>query len=165
LYFLTPSFVREGGYFTYEHSYAADGNLVSSTDPEDVKKKLLLLFTNFGKPRIEVADGNYDNRNELLLVHRYNGIQLDVGQAADTLERVFDLWGRPVNLKTIVKAVDESVKQMARRRGREPDVEEEGMLLRYDGEEFTMEDLPWREVEDIAATDVDYATKPEDWLG
>ena len=163
--FLTPAFVREGGYFAYEHSYAADGNVVSSTDPADVKKKLLLLFTNFGKPRIEVADGNYDNRNELLLVHRYNGIQLDVDQAADTLERVFDLWGRPVNLKTIVKSVDESVKRTARRRGREPDVGEEGMLLRYDGEEFTMEDLPWREVEDIAADDVDYGTKPEDWLG
>ena len=163
--FLTPAFVREGSYFAYEHSYAADGNVVSSTDAEDVKKKLLLLFTNFGKPRIEVEDGNYDNRNELLLVHRYNGIQLDVDQAADTLERVFDLWGRPVNLKTIVKSVDENTKQTARRRGREPEAVEQGKLLRYDGEEFTVEELDWSEVEDIAADDVDYATKPEDWLG
>jgi len=53
---------------------------------------------------------------------------------------------------------------VARRRDREPEPEEKGKLLRYDGEEFSVEDLPWDAVEDIAATDVDYDTKPEDWL-
>jgi stage V sporulation protein R len=80
---------------------------VSSVDYEDVKKKLLLQFTNFGKPTITVQDGNYNNRNELLLAHHYNGVMLDVEQAKRVLERVFELWGRPVNLKTIVKRVDD----------------------------------------------------------
>ncbi len=162
--FLTPEFVREREYFTYEHSHAAGEFRVASTDPGDVKRKLLLQFTNLGKPTVVAADANYRNRNELLLAHQYNGIMLDVDQAKKVLERVFELWGRPVNLKTIVKELDEREREVARRRGEEPDPEETGKLIRYDGEGFETEDLAWAEVEDIAAGDVDYRTKPDDWL-
>ncbi|MFC4550917.1 MULTISPECIES: SpoVR family protein [Halorussus] len=162
--FLTQEFVTDNQYFTYEFSQTTGDYRVSSTDYEDVKKKLMLQFTNFGKPTIAVYDGNYNNRNELLLGHHYNGVMLDIQQAKRTLERVFDLWGRPVNLKTIVKEVDDRDAEIARRRDKEPEPEEQGKLLRYDGEEFTMEDLEWSEVEDIAATEVDYDTKPDDWL-
>ncbi|UPV74516.1 SpoVR family protein [Halorussus limi] len=162
--FLTQEFVTDNQYFTYEFSQTTGDYRVASTDYEDVKKKLMLQFTNFGKPTIAVYDGNYNNRNELLLGHHYNGVMLDIDQAKRTLERVFDLWGRPVNLKTIVKEVDDRDAEIARRRDREPEPEEVGKLLRYDGDQFTVEDLNWNEVEDIAATEVDYDTKPEDWL-
>ncbi|WP_435174726.1 SpoVR family protein [Halorussus sp. AFM4] len=162
--YLTQEFVTDNEYFTYEFSQTTGDYRVASTDYEDVKKKLMLQFTNFGKPTIAVYDGNYNNRNELLLGHHYNGVMLDIEQAKRTLERVFDLWGRPVNLKTIVKEVDDRDAEIARRRDREPEPEEVGKLLRYDGEEFTMQDLDWSEVEDIAATEVDYDTKPDDWL-
>jgi stage V sporulation protein R len=162
--FLTQEFVDDNDYFTYEYTHTTRDYRVTSTDYRDVKKKLMLRFTNFGKPTIAVHDANYENRNELLLAHHYNGVVLDIQQARQTLERVFELWGRPVNLKTIVKEVDEHDIEVARRRDREPDPEEVGKLLRYDGEEFTVEDLPWEAVEEIAATDVDYDTKPEEWL-
>jgi len=162
--FLTQEFVDENEYFTYEYSQAAGQNRVASTDYEDVKKKLLLQFTNFGKPTIVVQDGNYNNRNELLLAHRYNGVMLDIDQAERTLERVFDLWGRPVNLMTIVKTVDEHDIEVAKRRNQEPEPEEQGLLIRYDGSTFEERELPWEEVEDIAASDVDYDTKPDEWL-
>ncbi|PSQ44265.1 AbrB family transcriptional regulator [Halobacteriales archaeon SW_7_68_16] len=162
--FLTQEFVDENDYFTYEHSRATGDYRVASTGYEDVKKKLLLQFTNFGKPTIAVYDANYENRNELLLGHEYNGVALDVGQARETLKGVFELWGRPVNLKTIVKEVDDHDVEVAKRRGREPEPEEVGKLLRYDGEAFTIEDLPWEAVEHLAADDVDYDTKPDEWL-
>ncbi|WP_121821208.1 SpoVR family protein [Halostella salina] len=162
--FLSQEFVDANEYFTYEYSQATGGNRVASTDYEDVKQKLLLQFTNFGKPTIAVYDGNYNNRNELLLGHHYNGVMLDIEQAKRTLERVFELWGRPVNLMTIVKEVDEHDIEVAKRRNREPEPEERGKLLRYDGDEHTVEDLPWEEVEGIAASDVDYDTKPDEWL-
>ncbi|RBI63828.1 AbrB family transcriptional regulator [halophilic archaeon] len=162
--FLTKEFVVDNEYFTYEFSQTTGDYRVSSTEYEDVKKKLMLQFTNFGKPTVAVYDGNYRNRNELLLGHHYNGVMLDIDQAQRTLERIFDLWGRPVNLKTIVKEVDERDAEIARRRDREPEPEEQGKLIRYDGEEFEISDLPWGEVEDIAATEVDYDTKPDEWL-
>jgi stage V sporulation protein R len=162
--FLTQEFVDANHYFTYEFVHTRGDFRVTSTAYEDVKKKLMLQFTNFGKPTIKVHDGNFNNRNELLLAHHYNGVALDTRQAREVLKRVFELWGRPVSLKTIVKVLDDHDVEIARRRDREPQPEERGRLIRYDGEGFDVEDLPWEEVADIAATDVDYDTKPEEWL-
>jgi stage V sporulation protein R len=162
--FLSEEFVAENDYFTYEYSRATDDFRVASDDPEDVKKKLLLQFTNFGKPTVAVYDGNFDNRNELLLGHRYNGIDLDVEQAKRVLERTYELWGRPVNLMTIVKRYDEHELEIARRRNREPTPTEVGKRIRYDGERFETHDLDPDLEERIAANDIDYDTKPDDWL-
>ncbi|ELZ07134.1 SpoVR family protein [Halovivax asiaticus JCM 14624] len=162
--FLTAEFVRENDYFTYEYSQATGQFHVASTDPEDVKRKLLLQFTNFGKPTITVADGNYDNAGELLLEHEYNGIELDFEQAKAVLERVFELWGRPVNLLTIRKELDDHDVEVAKRRNREPTPDERGVRLRHDGTETTVERVDWTAVEHLAADDVDYDTKPDEWL-
>jgi stage V sporulation protein R len=162
--FLTQEFVDDNNYFTYEFTRTTGDFRATSTDHEDVKKKLMLQFTNFGKPTVTVMDGNYNNRNELLLAHHYNGVELNRGQAEAVLKRVFELWGRPVNLKTIAKELDDHDIEVAKRRDREPEPEEQGKLLRYDGETVTTEDLEWSEVEDIAATEVDYDTKPDEWL-
>ncbi|ERG89347.1 MAG: hypothetical protein J07HX5_01505 [halophilic archaeon J07HX5] len=162
--FLTQEFVDEHNYFTYEYTHASEDYRVTSTDYEAVKRKLMLQFTNFGKPTIAVADGNYRNRNELLLEHEYNGVALDRAQAKDTLERVFELWGRPVALQTIVKEYDEHDIEVARRRDGEPEPTERGREIRYDGVEFAERELDWEAVEHLAATNVDYDTKPEEWL-
>jgi stage V sporulation protein R len=162
--FLTQEFVDDNDYFTYEYTHASGDYRVTSTDHEDVKKKLMLQFTNFGKPTVVVEDGNYKNRNELLLAHQYNGVMIDVNQATDVLERVFELWGRPVNLLTIVKEFDDHGIEVAKRRDREPEPEEVGKRIRYDGEHVTVDDVDWSEVEHLAATDIDYNTKPDEWL-
>jgi stage V sporulation protein R len=162
--FLSQEFVDEHDYFTYEYMHSSDDYRATSTDAEDVKKKLMLQFTNFGKPTVVVADGNYDNRNELLLEHQYNGVALDVEQAKDTLERVFELWGRPVNLRTVVKRYDEHDVEVARRRDSEPTPDERGLHIRYDGMNFSETELDLEEVDHLAATDVDYDTKPDEWL-
>ncbi|WP_251343083.1 SpoVR family protein [Haloplanus halophilus] len=162
--FLSEEFVTENDYFTYEFSQATGDFRVASDDPEDVKKKLLLQFTNFGKPTVAVYDGNFDNRNELLLGHQYNGIDLDVEQAKRVLERTYELWGRPVNLMTIVTEYDEHELEIARRRNREPTPTEVGKRIRYDGDRFETHDLDPELEERIAANDIDYDTKPDDWL-
>jgi len=162
--FLTQEFVDDNDYFTYEYAHATGDYRVTSTDHDDVKKKLMLQFTNFGKPTIAVEDGNYRNRNELLLAHQYNGVMLDRKQATEVLKRVFELWGRPVNLLTIAKEFDDHDIEVAKRRNKEPEPEEVGKRLRYDGEEVTVEDAAWNDVEHLAATDIDYNTKPEEWL-
>jgi stage V sporulation protein R len=162
--FLTQEFVTDNNYFTYEYTHASNDYRVTSTDYEDVKKKLLLQFTNFGKPTVAVYDGNFANRNELLLGHQYNGISLDVEQAKDVLERIYQLWGRPVNLMTIVKELDDHDVEVARRRNREPTPTEVGKRIRYDGERFETHDLDPALEERITASDVDYDTKPDEWL-
>ncbi|WP_253736801.1 SpoVR family protein [Halohasta salina] len=162
--FLTGEFVRQNNYFTYEYSHAGSEYRVASTAAADVKRKLLLQFTNFGKPSIAVYDGNFDNRGELLLGHRYNGVALDIAEATKVLERVFDLWGRPVNLMTIRTEYDDHELEVARRRGREPEGTEVGVRLRYDGESHEEFDLEPALQDAIEASEVDYDTKPDDWL-
>ena len=162
--FLTEEFVRDNHYFTYEFARSSGDYRVTSAEYEDVKKKLLLQFTNFGKPTVNVYDGNFENRGELLLGHEYNGVTLDVEQAKGVLERAYGLWGRPVNLATIVKEYDEHDLEIARRRNREPTPQEVGRRIRYDGERFETHDLDADVEERIAASEVDYDTKPEEWL-
>ena len=162
--FLTEEFVRERNYFTYEYSTAADEFRVASTDADAVKRKLLLQFTNFGKPTIVVLDGNFKNRGELLLGHQYNGVALDEQQAKETLKRVFELWGRPVNLATIRTEYDETAVRRAQRQNREPDGTEVGVRLQYDGGAVTEHDLAADITSQLEADGVDYDTKPDDWL-
>ncbi len=162
--FLTQEFVDEQNYFTYEYARSSGDYRATSTDYRDVKKKLMLQFTNFGKPTVVVADANYRNRNELLLEHRYNGVALDIGQAKDVLKRVFELWGRPVALRTIKKEYDDHDIEVARRRNKEPEAREVGWEIRYTGNEFEEEKVEWETVEHLGATDIDYDTKPEEWL-
>jgi len=162
--FLTQEFVDEQNYFTYEYARSSGDYRATSTDYRDVKKKLMLQFTNFGKPMIVVADANYRNRNELLLEHQYNGVALDIEQAKDVLERIFELWGRPVALRTIKKEYDDHDIEVARRRNKEPEPQERGWEIRYTGSGFEEEKVNWEGVNHLAATDIDYDTKPEEWL-
>jgi spore cortex formation protein SpoVR/YcgB (stage V sporulation) len=162
--FLTEEFVRERNYFTYEYSHSGAEFRVASTDADEVKRKLLLQFTNFGKPTIVVLDGNFENRGELLLGHRYNGVALDESQATATLERVFDLWGRPVNLATIRTEYSDKELRRAQRDDREPEGTEIGVRFRYDGDEHAEESLDADIKARIEADGVDYDTKPDDWL-
>jgi stage V sporulation protein R len=162
--FLSEEFVTENNYFTYEYSRATGDFRAASDEYEDVKKKLLLNFTNFGKPTIAVYDGNFQNRSELLLGHQYNGVMLDLKQAKGVLERTYQLWGRPVNLMTIVKEYDDHDMEIAQRRNREPEPIEIGTRIRYDGERFETHELDDELTDRIAADDVDYDTKPDEWL-
>ena len=79
-----------------------------------MKEKLLFSLTNSGQPFIYVTDGNFDNRGELLMEHRHEGIDLRVDYAKDTLKNLFSIWSRPVHLKTVVEG--------------------KGKLLTFDGE-------------------------------
>lgn len=101
--FLTEDFVREQRLFTYDYNDDFEQYEISSRDFQDIKQRLLTQLTNFGQPIIEVVDGNYENRGELYLVHRHEGIDLDIPFAEDTLRNLFTLWGRPVHIESVVQ--------------------------------------------------------------
>jgi stage V sporulation protein R len=101
--FLTEDFARENRLFTYDYNRRSSQYEISSREFQEVKQRLLFQLTNFGRPIIDVVDGNYRNRGELLLVHRHEGIDLDIPFAQDTLRNLYSIWGRPVHLETVVK--------------------------------------------------------------
>jgi stage V sporulation protein R len=100
--FLTPEFCVEHKMFTYAWQEQAGVWYIDSRDFQKVKQRLLFSLTNFGKPWIYVVDGNYRNRGELLLMHQFNGVELRMDHASDTLANLQFIWGRPVHLQTLV---------------------------------------------------------------
>jgi stage V sporulation protein R len=100
--FLTPDFCREHNLFSFAFQEQAGQYVIESRAFEKIKQRLLFSLTNFGKPWIYVVDGNFRNRGELLLRHQHHGVDLRLDQAADTLANIQFIWGRPVNLQTIV---------------------------------------------------------------
>ena len=99
--FLTPEFVAEHMLFGYEWNDDIEAYEIATRDFKVVKEKMLSGLTNHGRPFIFVADGNYGNRGELLLWHRFEGQELKLDEAADVLRNVQTIWGRPVHLQTV----------------------------------------------------------------
>jgi stage V sporulation protein R len=100
--FLTEDFAREQRLFTFDYNEDSEQYEIASRNFQEVKGRLLFQLTNAGQPIIEVVDGNYENRGELYLVHRYEGVDLDTPFAQDTLRNLHTLWGRPVHVETVI---------------------------------------------------------------
>jgi len=101
--FFTEEFCYEHKFFTYAFNPERGVYEIVDRNWKSVKQKLLAGLTNFGQPFIYASDGNFDNRGELLLEHRHEGIDLRIDYARDTLRNIYQIWSRPVHLKTIVE--------------------------------------------------------------
>ena len=124
--FLTEEFCREQDLFTYEYNPKSDTWEIASRKFEAIKEKLLSKLTNFGEPFIYVRDGNYENRGELLLHHKFGGTPLKLDYAQDVLRSLERIWKRPVNLETVA--------------------EDEGVLLSFDGEDHATSEISYESV-------------------
>jgi len=119
--FLTEEFAAEQKLFTFEFNPRAGQYEIASREFQEIKEKLLFSLTNFGEPFIYVVDGNFRNRGELLLHHRFEGLELRQDWAPDTLRNIHAVWQRPVNLESILEG--------------------KPVLLTHDGQEFKREAL------------------------
>jgi stage V sporulation protein R len=99
--FLTPDFIAEHMFFGYEWNDDIEAYTIATRDFKKIKEKLLFGLTNHGRPFIYVVDGNYENRGELYLQHRHEGMDLKEDEARDTLRNIFQIWTRPVHLETM----------------------------------------------------------------
>jgi stage V sporulation protein R len=100
--FLTLDFCREHKLFKFGYNPDADAYEIESRAFPMVKQQLLASLTNRGRPHLQVQDGNYKNRGELLLTHAYDGTELQISYAHDALTNLFQLWKRPVHVETIL---------------------------------------------------------------
>ncbi len=115
--FFTEEFCREQKFYAFLFNERSGNWEIDTREFKKVKDKLLFRLTNFGQPFIFVQDGNFENRTELLLSHRHEGIDLKLDHARDTLQNLCRVWKRPVCLVT--------------------QVEGKGKLLRFDGKDHS----------------------------
>ncbi|HEY8498082.1 MAG TPA: SpoVR family protein [Limnochordales bacterium] len=99
--YLTRQLVEDLHLFTFVRR--GDEWQVESTGWEQVRDALAARLTNGGIPVIVVEDGDYRGSGELLLRHQYDGQELDLHHLEKVLPYVFQLWGRPVHLLTVVE--------------------------------------------------------------
>ncbi|KEF36654.1 hypothetical protein M670_04070 [Schinkia azotoformans MEV2011] len=71
---------------------------------ESVRDQLVNMRVNGGFPYITVNDGDYLKNGELYLKHWYEGIELDIKYLEKVMPYIYQLWGRPVHMETIVES-------------------------------------------------------------
>ena len=103
--FLTPEFCAKHKMFTFAYNDATNNYEIASREFYKIKRQLLDGLTNHGRPFISVVDGNYRNRGELYLQHKYSGVELKLDYARDTLANLGKIWGRPVHIETVIDDV------------------------------------------------------------
>jgi stage V sporulation protein R len=101
--FFTLEFCLEQKFYSFGFNERSGNWEIMSRDFQKVKEQLLRSLTNRGQPFIYVEDGNFENRGELLLRHAHEGMDLEMGQARDTLKNLYRVWSRPVNILTRVE--------------------------------------------------------------
>ena len=100
--FLTYEFCRAHKLFQFGYNPSTDMYEIESRAFDQIKAQLLFNLTNLGRPLISVRNGNYKNRGELLLQHDYQGVELQMSYAHDTLTNLHRLWTRPVHIETVL---------------------------------------------------------------
>jgi len=100
--FLTLEFCREHKLFSFGYNEDTNYYEIESREFPKIKQRLLFSLTHRGQPFITVRDGNYRNRGELFLEHEFNGVELQMAYARDTLVNLQRLWGRPVHIESVL---------------------------------------------------------------
>jgi stage V sporulation protein R len=100
--YLTQEFADQMKLYTYEFNRRTNQYEIVDRDVRKVKEKLLFQLTNLGQPYMTVTDGNFENRGELLIEHKHQGLDLDIKWARETMRSIHDIWRRPVNVATEV---------------------------------------------------------------
>lgn len=98
--FMNEEFCEQQKLFTYAFNRRSGQYEIVDRDWRKVKQQLLFSLSNFGQPIIHVEDGNYENRGDLLLGHRHEGVDLEYDKAVETLKNIQLFWRRPVHLYT-----------------------------------------------------------------
>jgi stage V sporulation protein R len=104
--FLTPDFCERTKLFAYRWNERTERFEIHEREFHAVKKALLRQLTNHGRPVVRVEDANFENRSELLLAHDFQGAELDLAYARDTLRNLARIWGRPVHIHTVLGEKD-----------------------------------------------------------
>jgi stage V sporulation protein R len=119
--FLTEDFCVRNKMFVYKLNKETNKFEVDTRDFKAIKAQLLFQMTNFGQPIIKIENANFENRGELLLQHVHEGLDLQPNYMDATMQNLYKLWKRPVNLITII--------------------DNEPQLFRYDGQQYTKHSL------------------------
>jgi stage V sporulation protein R len=98
--YLTKRLVDELDMYIYRRE--DDEWVVVEKDWRKIRDSIVESMTNFGYPYLVIEDGDYNRARELYIKHCFDGREMDQHYAFRTMRYLYQLWGRPVHLETIV---------------------------------------------------------------
>ncbi len=98
--YLTEDLVRELDLYLYRKD--GDEWVIVEKDWRKVRDGIVATMTNFGNPYLVIEDADYHRNSELYIKHLFEGQELDLNYGEKTLAYVYQIWGRPVHLETVV---------------------------------------------------------------
>jgi stage V sporulation protein R len=98
--FLTDDVCEECRLFAWRRGPSGELR-VTSTEAEEVRRRLVQERTAFGIPRLRITDADAFRSGGLWIEHRHEGVGLDQEYALGTLPYLARLWGRRVHLATV----------------------------------------------------------------
>jgi len=82
--------------------------VITKHEADKIREMIVSSFAHSGIPKIEVVDGNFENKGNMKLIHRWSGADLDRKYAEETMKHLYKLWGRTIKLETKVGKMDVS---------------------------------------------------------
>jgi stage V sporulation protein R len=119
--FLTAKLVKDMKLYIYmmvEQPQHYD-YVITMHQAEEIRKMIVNSFAHSGIPKIEVVNGNLNDKGKIYLVHRWSGANLDKKYAEETMKHIYRLWGKSVildtkvgekNVQYIIRSIKESLK-------------------------------------------------------
>lgn len=99
--YLTKDLVQDEDMFLFQKQ-GRDYKVVDK-EYQQVRDQLVTMRVNGGFPYVIVENGDYAKSGELYLKHSYEGLELDLKYLQKVLPYIYQLWGRPVHLETVVE--------------------------------------------------------------
>lgn len=97
---IDEEFAQRSNLFLYNRNPRTGRMEIADRDWRPIKTQLLASLTGGGVPQIELEESDYEGRGELLLRHVFDGRELQLDQAGETLRQVALIWKRPCHLLT-----------------------------------------------------------------
>lgn len=100
--FLTDELVRDLRLYIYVMQEKPDtyDYVITKHKIKEIRELIINSFSHSQIPQIEVINGNYKETGTLLLSHNWSGIDLHRKYTEETMKHIYELWERPVYLKT-----------------------------------------------------------------
>ncbi len=102
--YLTKELVQDLDLFLYQ-KIGNDWRVVE-TDWEKVRDSICATRVNGGIPVLYVENGDSNGNGELLIKHRFEGVELDLKHLEKTMPYLYRVWGRTCHLQTVVESRD-----------------------------------------------------------
>lgn len=90
--------------YIYRKQETEDGTeyVIEDKNWKHLKNVFVSSMNNCGQPYLQVTDTGHFGERNLVISHVYEGVELDIEYIEKTLPHIFNLWGQPVHLETVI---------------------------------------------------------------